>query len=167
MTIPDKHPEDFGPYLDRDFSDNRYGEIAEHIKACRTCTEEIRSWQTIEGMFRDADLEIEVPAFQWARIKAQLAVPAPAPRAAGWLRSLFGRPGWAAAAGLLVCALTLTGVGYQKFAERSQLRDLAQFSVGERQRLVKAENPFRSDDESNPFARIQDYADVGNPFATR
>ncbi len=166
-----KHPEDLTPYLDRDTADPRYAEISRHLESCRECSEEARIWQSVENAFRNSAMEIEVPAFQWTRIRAQLEQ-APV---LGWREQLGRVLGkrrllWSASAGLLLVGMAIAGLQYRAIQERGELTALAGYSQAEHQRIQAAENPFRiagATAADNPFARVQDYANEGNPFMIR
>ena len=61
MNTLNGHPEDFSPYLDRDFSSPKYEEIRQHLENCVQCQDEVRNWQSFDSMFRSANADIEVP----------------------------------------------------------------------------------------------------------
>jgi anti-sigma factor RsiW len=154
-----EHPEDFSPFLDRDFSDPKYEEIRKHVDGCARCREEIRGWQSLDALFRTEEATIDVPPFQWRRIAIQLQTPVPAgmlDRFRAWMQ--LRRLAWSAALATLVLgALTFTGLEYQNNLEEKQLLlAISESAAVEEQRAAAAENPFRTaaaaNDNSNPFA---------------
>jgi anti-sigma factor RsiW len=171
MNKTDRHPEDLTPYLDGDVADPRHAEISRHLESCRACAEEAKIWQKLEDAFRDPAIEIEVPAFQWTRIRARLEQ-APALGWRGQLSRMLGKRRllWSASAGLLLVTIAVAGLQYRAALERGQLTALAGYSQAEYKRIQAAENPFRiaaASDAVNPFAQVQDYANEGNPFLIR
>ena len=158
MNRIEGHPEDFGPYLDRDFSDRKYEEIRKHLETCVRCRNEVRDWQSFDSMFRSADADIEVPSFQWQRIAARLQAPAPSGILAR-LRPLL-QP-WKLAwnvtlATILLGAVIFSGLEYRKnFEEKQLLLAITRYAQEEGQRIVADDNPFGTvaAERDNPFAR--------------
>src|SRR6266542_1706344 len=122
MSNPSRHPEDFGPYLDKDLADPRYQEIKNHLNSCRQCAEELKVWQEMDSLFRAPELSLDVPPYQWPRIAARLHEPSQVPLRQRWVRLLFARPGpalWGVAASLvLVSAALLGGLEYRRKENR-------------------------------------------------
>ena len=171
MNTLNGHPEDFSPYLDRDFSSRKYEEIRQHLENCVQCQDEVRNWQSFDSMFRSANADIEVPPFQWQRISARLRTPAPAGILAR-LRPLF-QP-WKLAwnvtlATILLGAVIFSGLEYRKsFEEKQLLLVIARYAQEEGQRIVADDNPFRAVavERDNPFAKSP-FAGESRPSAGR
>ena len=158
MSSSLRHPEDFSCYLDRDFSDEHYEDIREHLEICPKCREEIEVWRNIDAAFRSPEFELEVPAFLWQRIASRIDVP-PAPR--GWRTwtaslgltrgSLLAR---AALAMGMVLAVTWSGNRIMKHTADARIRAMITHSQPE----WKTENPFQrlvdDDTEDNPFEKV-------------
>jgi anti-sigma factor RsiW len=157
MNRTSGHPEDFGPYLDRDCSGPGHEEVREHLQECAECRKEIDALRRVDALFRSPETEIEVPSFQWQRIAARMTTP----RTAG-LPALFhhlARPWKMALATLGIGAAIMTGLQVQKgFEERQLLRTISRYAANEQQRMGAKKNPFPSptgayhSDENNPFA---------------
>ena len=118
-----KHPEDFGPFLNRDLSDPECEEIRLHLEDCSQCRDEVATWRSMDTLFRGVQTEIEVPPFQWQRIAARLQAPAQMDLPARLL--LLLRP-WkvtlrVSLATLVFGAAILTALVYQKNNEERQL----------------------------------------------
>jgi hypothetical protein len=165
------HPEDFGPYLDRDSSDPKYEEIRRHLDACVPCQDELRNWQSFDSTFRSGAAEIEVPPFQWQRIAAQIQTPTPIGILAR-LRPLF-QP-WKLAwnvtlATILLGAVIFSGIEYRKdFEEKQLLLAITRYSQEEGERIAADGNPFQTAgaERNNPFARSP-FAGESRPSAER
>jgi anti-sigma factor RsiW len=173
MNTSPRHPDDLNPYLDRDFSDKRYEEIRKHLEICPECRGEIAAQQSLDQMFRSPDFELEVPAWQWSRIRAGLLETKPA---AGWfdrVRALSQprRFVWGIALSVLIfTAIAVSVWQYRQEAARDDLMQLAQYSEVEQVRLRAAANPFRvAVISGNPFTGIHNGSVQrrGNPFAIR
>jgi predicted anti-sigma-YlaC factor YlaD len=151
------HPEDFGPYLDRDRSDPGYEKIQEHLQVCAECRKEVDALRSVDILFRNPEAEIEVPPFQWQRIATRMQTRP----AAGFLARyrLLARPWKAALATFVLGAAIMTGLQIQRgYADQQLLRAISRYAAAEQQRLGANENPFRTSlgayhtDETNPFA---------------
>jgi len=158
MTQGSVHPNDFGPYIDGEVSDARYGEISAHLDACPDCRREAADWRSLDALVRSGAERIEVPPFQWARIAARLESPAPA----GWwprFRSP-GRP-WNRALQAGLATLVLGGAlitvfqYYRTMETRQLLLAVTRYAEEESLRISADGNPFRlaAASEDNPFAR--------------
>jgi anti-sigma factor RsiW len=157
MSFNPKHPEDFSPYLDRDFSDGEYEEIRAHLKGCAKCHEELEVWRGIDAAFRSPELDLEVPPFLWQRIASQIKTP---PAQQGWreriaaptlLRSMVWRG--VATVGL-VLVLTLAGVRIAKYRADSRILSM----IGDSKPEWIVENPFQrlveETTDENPFEKF-------------
>jgi anti-sigma factor RsiW len=162
MNGKSSHPVDFSPYVDRDLTDSRYEEIRAHIQECGRCRDEVKNWQSLDGVFRSAD-QISVPPFQWQRIAAALQ---PEPRAAFFpgLRALlnFRKPAWSMALATMVLAVAVwTGLVYRKNNEQSQvLIAISQYQLVGDSKLGQEENPFQ-------IPQVTNHTNESNPFAVR
>jgi anti-sigma factor RsiW len=173
MSQTPNHPPNLIPYLDGSLADKEYQEVKRHVESCAQCKEEVRIWESLDGMFRSPELEIEVPPFQWQRIQSGLT--ASRPVANNWERFFaLLRPrqnAWKAALAVMIIGIvSLSGWQYHRVDQRNQLRALADFSQSESQRLSEARNPFSAFGEAaieNPFNRFEAKISGVNPFAAR
>jgi anti-sigma factor RsiW len=169
----DSHPEDFSPYLDRDFADKRYEEIRLHLEACPDCQEELKTWHSLDSMIRAGEMEIQVPPFQWARIRERLQEHRAEPAILEQWGRLFKsrRLAWSTALGLLMAiAVTYGGFEYRKNVQAKEYAALVAFSESEERRINAAGNPFSaivdSAQRENPFSEFQAPSKI-NPFSIR
>lgn len=173
MRAAGKHPENLYAFVDGETDDKRYEDLRQHVATCQECREEIRLIQSVEGMFRSREFEIDAPPFQWERIRARLEKTQPA---RGWWEQVYEafKPrqlAWKFALGILLAVvLSLSGLEYRRSIERNQLVALVTYSESERQLIESADNPFRSSSAAqseNPFSIYQIPDDRSNPFAVR
>jgi hypothetical protein len=171
MKVTGNHPDNLTLLIDRDKADKRYDEIAAHIESCHECREEIQIIKSVDALFRSPEFEIEVPPFQWERIRERLEEHQPA---MGWWEQVCEavkpqRPAWTYALGILLAVvLSLSGLEYYSNIEARQFLAIATYSESERQRIESADNPFRgllAAENENPFTRFQIPDDRTNPFA--
>lgn len=150
------HLEDMSPYLDRDISDPRYAEIEAHLAACRECREEERDWRSMEAAFRTADLDLEVPPFQWQRIVARIQS---GPSVVDWRHRLasfirFALPTRRAVVAFAAFVAVVSLATFEYWKTRSEQRILAEIARydAEWHTQFPSENPFRSYEEPLPSA---------------
>jgi len=166
-----EHPPNLMPLLDGSPADKEYREIQQHVKSCAQCQGEFRIWESLDGLVRSPELEIEVPPFQWQRIHSGLTASQPA---TGWKRFLVLATSRRFALRATVATLVIVIVAmygwqyYYKFDRMNLLKTLAAFSQSESIRLSAAKNPFSAFGESaieNPFDKFEAKISGKNPFA--
>lgn len=161
------------PYLDGQTADKGYRAIQQHLDSCQECQAEIRTLKSLDSMFRLPEFEIQVPPYQWQRIRARLAGNAVERGWRGWLVAML-KPSKLAfsmtTSILLIFGMAFFGWEYRRHLAEDQFLAIAAYSETERQRIGHAENPFRSyataPSDENPFTRFQTPI-AGNPFAVR
>ncbi len=172
MNSSKKHPADFSPYLDGDRADARFEEIRAHLATCAGCRDELNLWQSVDRAFRSPELEIDVSAAQWFRIRAKLHEPRPVP---GWLERLsrLSRPRqFAVGFSFSLIMLLSVAVGIRQYRDagrQGELTAIAQYGAVEEARLKAGGNPFRSPERnfSNPFTKYQSCPDSGQRKSIR
>ncbi len=170
-----RHPEDFSPYLDRDFENPRYEEIRAHLTECPQCVDELGVWQKMDSMFRSQELQIEVPAFQWQRIAARLEEHYQIPVHRHPASTLFAFPSrlvWSGALALILMAAGTFGVlEYRKSVSDQRILSLIAKSAREVDNRQSLANPFQAylapSAQRNPFEDFRYPDDKENPFSHR
>ncbi len=166
-----EHPKELFLLIDRASDDKEYEAVRKHVESCPECREEVRAAQGFEGMFRTGNFEIEVPPFQWERIRARLETYRPA---TGWRDRICEaliprRAAFKYALGILLTVVVgLSGFEYYRYNERTRLAAFMSYYEAQRPRIESADNPFRAyltAQNQNPFAKVQIPEDRMNPFA--
>ncbi len=167
-----KHPEHLSDYINRHSSDMEVEEIRTHLEFCAECREELHDWESLKSLFRSPDLEIEVPLYQWQRIKARLQSSKVEKQ---WLRLIFGwrptRLAYGIAFGLLLLfGASLLGWEYRRHLAQEDFLAIAAYSESQQVLLARAENPFATYASvpagGNPFTKYQSPGE-SNPFTAR
>lgn len=174
MRAAGSHPKNLFILIDGvDIADKSYEELQKHVVSCQECSEEVRLLESIDGIFRSKEFEIDAAPFQWERIRARLEESQPA---MGWWEQVYDafksrQLAWKFALGILFAVvMSLSGWEYHRHIERNQLGALIAYSESERERIESADNPFRgvtAGGSGNPFLRMQIPGDRSNPFAVR
>lgn len=161
------------PYLDGETADKGYRAIQRHLDGCQECQAEIRTLKSLDSLIRLPEFELEVPPYQWQRIRARIMEDPVAPNWRGWLVAVLKPSKLAVSITmslLLIFGMVFFGWEYRRHLTEDQLLAIASYSETERQRVGQAENPFRTysdaPSDENPFTRFQTPI-AGNPFAVR
>jgi len=130
------------------------------------------AWEAVDALFRVPEGELEVPPFQWQRIRALIedgrARPPFSLRLRDWLVLRAFAMG-AAVSLLLFGMVTLAGLQYRSHMVREHMAELKVYSERATRQLVEAGNPFRLGQQgegevANPFEAYFS-GGSGNPFA--
>jgi hypothetical protein len=169
-----EHPPNLAALLDGSPADKEFQEVKQHVESCIQCQEEVRIWESLDDLVRSPELEIDVPPFQWQRIRSRLTESSP--KVMGWQRFIaLAKPRQVAlksAFAVLLIAVASLSVRqyYNRIGQINQLKTLADFSQSESLRLSEAKNPFSAYAESaveNPFDKFEARISGKNPFAAR